>query len=250
MWCAFSCLSDSLVVVATSVGAKPKHGFFHCQHLCATFFRLSADRGRRGNRAMREASTARAPRHAPESCARVAENTCFTRCFRMRRFGAALRASSAARRTTHRARRARAARAAEKTFSQSTRFLRCTTRIARKCANFPAHPTSRNSVFDARSRPARMHPRVLAHAISGDIGVGVAGAATHPDRSPHRRARSQAWRRRRPWTPAGQPRPRQAAPQTTPAAQGGRSGAGRSGEPPVSRLPRAARRRRPDRACR
>jgi hypothetical protein len=95
-----------------------------------------------------------------------------------------------------------------------------------------------------------MHPRVLAHAISGDIGVGVAGAATHPDRSPHRRARSQAWRRRRPWTPAGQPRPRQAAPQTTPAAQGGRSGAGRSGETPVSRLPRAARRRRPDRACR
>jgi hypothetical protein len=43
---------------------------------------------------------------------------------------------------------------------------------------------------------------------------------------------------------------RQAAPQTTPAAQGGRSGAGRSGEPPVSRLPRAARRRRPGRACR
>lgn len=198
MWCAFSCLSDSLVVVATSVGAKPKHGFFHCQHLCATFFRLSADRGRRGNRAMRTASTGRAPLRPPESCARVAENTCFTRCFRMRRFGAALRASSAARRTTHRARRARAARAAEKNLQPADPF--------------PAlHNPDCAKVRKLSSAPDKPEFRLRRHVASR------ADASAHARARDLRRHRRRRYRRRH--APGSLPSPACTKPgMATPAA--------------------------------
>lgn len=49
MCCLFSPGSDSLSSAATSVVAKPNHGFFHCQHPCRIFFpRFPAD-GRRAS---------------------------------------------------------------------------------------------------------------------------------------------------------------------------------------------------------
>lgn len=42
MCCVLAPGSDSLSSAATSVGAKPNHGFFNCQHLCTIFFRAPA----------------------------------------------------------------------------------------------------------------------------------------------------------------------------------------------------------------
>lgn len=46
MCCAFSLGFDSLSSAATSVGAKPNHGFFHCQHPGGIFLRLRLGFGR------------------------------------------------------------------------------------------------------------------------------------------------------------------------------------------------------------
>ncbi len=66
MCCAFALWFDSLASVTTSVGAKPNHGFFNCQHPRVNFFTP----GSRRPPSAKPASTRR--HHAPTSSRRIA----------------------------------------------------------------------------------------------------------------------------------------------------------------------------------
>ena len=139
MCCAFSLGFDSLSSAATSVGAKPNHGFFNCQLPRAVFFPppAVADLG-----ACRDCSASRR-----RECARTLPscNLCFYESAQIKRF------SCNAWLPVHFAKRTRAAVATPRahrhegvrTLSASVRaiasFRRRTSSIAPKCARISRH---------------------------------------------------------------------------------------------------------------
>ena len=231
--CALLLWLDSLSSAATSVGAKPNHGFFNCQHPDAKNLRGRRRRRRRRTcvgDGVRAARTARARAHPRDA----AHESTFFQTFRANASARrVVRVGDASTRATTRGRAAEGVSRLSDARRAHARLRRRTSPFAQNCANFFR--------LARRFAPRRAVPR-------------SACAASEPTRFERRRVGANGRRRRRERPeervrgdaadahPARSRRTRR--PETTPAARGGRWQRTRRVNGFSDRLPRSARRSR------
>ena len=153
---AFSFRSDSLVVVATCVGAKPNHGFFHCQHPAATFFRAPVCRLRPARHACDADRVHVDRRHPPAAVCICQKTACFTDSARCRLAWRPVRAWSCATRGARLYAHREVLNRGRRHFCCVPHLWRCTSPNAPKCANFSrAYPGCPAQHLDASQGSTR-----------------------------------------------------------------------------------------------
>ena len=145
MCCAFSLGFDSLSSAATSVGAKPNHAFFNCQHPRSVFFAARAAAGPGVSRDRGVADRSVRERLQPPCNLRSYKNA------QIKVFSCNARHAAPMARSTHasvarpRVRRCEGVPGLSAHVSAPAVFRRRTSRIARKCARKFAPSASRHS---------------------------------------------------------------------------------------------------------
>lgn len=133
---AISFVSDSLVVVATCVGAKPNHAFFSCQHPATTFFRLQVGRLWPALNACDAGDTPAQQGHAPANVFGRAKRACFMRSSWILRGCRSIRTRPGKMRAARRCAHRKAHHCRFQGFSHVGILWPCTRPNAPKCANF------------------------------------------------------------------------------------------------------------------